>query len=147
WVHKGDVFAVYRTSARNSSGRIASFPEQRAVVQIQQEPKSGTAVGKVISRGESNPLPGSQTSVIFRCVKLPAVTGPLRLRLVDEKGQPHVRAVQIRVHSQGFQKGLSNEEEVLNPDNGGLFVSKKTYDQLAYVRVVTGANEIAKIPI
>ncbi len=146
WVHKGDVFALYRVMPKNSQGKTRAYLEYDTLVQILDEPKSGTTTAKVVARGKKNPLPSAPTYT-FRCVKIPAVTAPLRLRLVDDKGQAHVRAIQIRVHSQAFQDGLSNEEEVLNPDTGGLFVSKRTYDQLAYVRVVTGAVEIAKIPI
>src|SRR5207302_13458 len=39
------------------------------------------------------------------------------------------------------------EEDVLNPGRNGLFVSKNSYDQLAFARVVTGSTSIARFPV
>jgi hypothetical protein len=146
WVHKGDVFALFQVMPKTSQGKIHAAQVPDCVIHIMDSPKGGVAEGKVVFRGRDNPV-GRQGAGGFRCVKLSTVNGSMRLRLIDDKGQPHVRALQVRVHSQAFQEGFSSEEEVLNPDRGGMFLSKKTYDQLAYVRVVTGATEIAKIPV
>lgn len=146
WVHKGDVFAVYEALPKNSQGKVRAVRVPETVVQVQDEPKNGRCNVKVIHRSAKNPTLDAGSSSGFRCVKVPSVAAPMRLRLVDEKGQPHVRTLQIRVHPDGFQQAESRDEEVLNPDRGGLFVSKRTYDRIAYVRVVTGATQIAKLP-
>jgi hypothetical protein len=75
------------------------------------------------------------------------VNGPMRLRLVDRTGMPHTRTLQVWVHPEAFQKGALHDEEVVNPDHAGTFVSRTSYNQIAYVRVVTGGNQIAKFPV
>ena len=147
WVHKGNVFALFQVMPKNSQGKIRAGVVPDSVIHIVESPKNGASAAQVVFRGKENPTSRAGATGGFRCVKLSTNNGPMRLRLIDDKGQPHVRALQVRVHSQAFQEGFSAEEEVLNPDRGGMFVSKKTYDQLAFVRVVTGATEIARMPV
>jgi hypothetical protein len=149
WAHKGDVLALY--GILPPSGGTSRFDRgERAVdsiIQLTDEPKNGAAPCRVIHRGEFSPLDRRGSALGFRCIKIAATTGPMRLRLVDERGRPHNRAVQVRVHAHEFKSGESPDEEVLNPDRDGVFVSKKLYENMCFVRVVTGARAIAQMPV
>ncbi len=146
WVKPGDVFAVYLASTARGGVKGRSQREFDTLVRITEEPKNGEAAGKLYFR-YTNPLSKASANAALRCIKLGAASGPMRLRLLKEDGQPHTGTLQVRVHSQGFQKGDPGDEEILNPDKGGLFVSRKSYDHIAFARVVTGANQIAKVPV
>jgi hypothetical protein len=145
-VKPGDVFAVYVAAPAKAGVKPRAQRELDALVRITEEPKAGEAAGKLYFR-YVNPLSKANANAVLRCIKVGAFSGPMRLRLVREDGQPHSGTLQVRVHSQGFQTVASADEEILNPDRGGLFVSRKNYDQIAFARVVTGANQIAKIPV
>jgi len=145
WVQKGDVFALVRMSA-SRGGAVKGIVEPDSYVQVMQEAAAGKAPAKLAYRSRFNPLT-QQGGAGFRCVKLPTSSGPLRLRILDEKGQPHSKALQIRVHSESFQTGESPEEEVVSPDAAGMFVSRRAYQNMAYVRVVTGASQLARLPV
>ncbi len=148
WVHRDDVFALYQVMPKNGQGKIRAAHVPDTVIRMTEDSRDGAAVGQVVYRGRTNPVAGASAIGGFRCVKMSTVIGPMRLRLIDDKGQPHVRALQVRVHPQAFQEGFSSEEEVLNPDRGGVFISKTKYNQVAYVRVVTGGStEIARMPV
>lgn len=144
WIKKGDVFALAKMTV--AAGQERGTLEKDTLVQVLQDPVGGKAPCKVSYRQKINPL-AQRGSAGFRCVKLPTSTGPLRLRILDDKGQPHAKALQIRVHSEAFQSGESAEEELVSPDSSGLFISRRPFDNMAYVRVVTGASQIARLPV
>jgi hypothetical protein len=146
WIQKGDILAlVYMSAPRPPDNMSRGAIEPDSFVQVLQNPAGGKAPCRVVYRGRFNPLT-QRGSVSFRCVKLPTVVGPLRLQILDDKGQPHAKALQIRVHSESFQTGESAEEEVLSPDKG-MFISSRPYENIAFVRVVTGASQIARMPV
>jgi hypothetical protein len=147
WVKPGDVFAVYVAFPARAGGKPRAIREIDSIVRVTDEPKNGAADGKLFYRAKDSPLGKASATAVLRCIKLGAAAGPMRLRLVKDDGQPHTGTLQVRVHSQGFQKGDPGDEEILNPDRGGLFVSRKNYDHIAFARVVTGANQIARIPV
>ncbi|HEV3144147.1 MAG TPA: hypothetical protein VGZ47_09710 [Gemmataceae bacterium] len=151
WVHRGDIFALVQvsppTGPADKTPRAKRLPD--TLVQLLDDPKKGTCPARVVYRGIKNPLASPGRAAGFRCVKLDAVRGgTLRLRLVDfTTGQPLTKALQVRVHPEGFQSGESADDEVLIAEPNGLFVSKRKYDGIAFVRVVTGATVLAKIPV
>lgn len=151
WVHPGDVFALYRVApaARNGAegAKERVFRELDTIVRITGEPKNGACTAKIVHRAAENPVEKAPASISFRCIRLSANRGPMRLRLVNELGQPHNRTLQVRVHTEGFQTEEAVDEEIINSDRGGLFISKRSYDQLAYARIVTGARQIARVPV
>jgi predicted nuclease with TOPRIM domain len=146
WVHKGEVFALVKiVNARGGETRGIRIEDTLLVAN--DSPKNGVVECTVAFRGQENPLMVQGGSILgYRCIKLGTVAGPLRMRLVDDRGQAHTRTLQIRVHPQKFVTGESPDEEVINSDRG-LFVSKKSYDHVAFVRVVTGARIIAQFPV
>lgn len=147
WVKAGDVFAVAVVSpARNDQTPRVSI-QRDILVRVMDRPKNGEAPARVIFRSTENPLTRLATNQSIRCIRMGAGVGPVRLRLVDDRGQPHTRVLQLRLHPQAFQEGLSPDEEVLNPDRAGLFVSRRTYDQMAFARVITGGTQIARLPV
>jgi hypothetical protein len=146
WVHKGDVFAVYRIMA-GDAGKERGTVEANVLVKLTDDPKNGTAPGRVIYRKQANPLKTPAGELGFRCIRLATIVGPMRLRLVDDRGQPHTRTLQVRVHPEKFLTDINPQEEVLEPERGGLYTSKRSYENMCYVRVVTGTQMIARIPV
>src|SRR5262245_19800838 len=112
WVKAGDVFAVYLAFPARAGGKPRAIREIDALVRISDEPKSGAADGKRYFRAKDSPLSKASASAALRCIKLGAASGPMRLRLIKDDGQPHTGALQVRVHSQGFQKGDPGDEEI-----------------------------------
>jgi hypothetical protein len=147
WVKPGDVFALYKAAPTRAGGKVLAQRETDALVRITDDPKNGEALAKLYYRSKDNPLSKSSANLGFRCVRLGASSGPMRLRLVRDDGQAHTGTLQVRVHSQAFQEGVSADEEILNPDRGGLFTSRRNYDQIAFARIVTGATVIARVPV
>src|SRR5262249_61277550 len=86
---KGDVFAVVQVPTGSGSGRLV--PD--AIVQVETPPGEGeaTCTGNLFWR--RNPPSGAGVAG-YRCVKLGAARGPLRVRLVQLKpdGSPGVAA-------------------------------------------------------
>ena len=147
WVKAGDVFAVALVQPARNDQAARSVLQPDTLVRVVDPPKNGEASVRVIFRRSENPLRRLSAGQSFRCIRIGAGTGPVRLRLVDERGQPHTRTLQIRLHAQAFQEGVSPDEEVLNPDRGGLFVSRRSYSQMAFARVITGGTQIARLPV
>src|SRR5262245_1930118 len=146
WVRKNDVFSVYGIVGAGDK-RERGKREPDTLVQVTDDPKNGTAPARIVFRNKENPLKNTASYLGFRCIRLDAAVGPMRLRLVDERGVPHARALQIRVHPEKFQTGISQQEEILDPDRGGLYVTKRNYENVAFVRVVTGTQMIARVPV
>jgi hypothetical protein len=147
WVRPGDVFAVSIVTNVRGEQPNRKVVQRDILVRVVEPTTNGVAPVRVVYRSSDNPLARLTASQSVRCIRMGASHGPVRLRLVDDRGQPHTRTLQIRLHSQAFQEGLSPDEEVVNPDRGGLFISRKSYDQLAFARVITGGAQIARLPV
>jgi hypothetical protein len=147
WVRPGDVFAVSIATNPRGDQPPRTVVQRDLLARVVDLSKNGTATVQVVYRSAENPFARMAPNQSARCIRMGTGVGPVRLRLVDDRGQPHSRTLQIRLHSQAFQEGLSPDEEVVNPDRGGLFVSRKSYDQMAFARVITGGTQIARLPV
>ena len=150
WVHRGDIFALVQVlpplRPEDKAPRAMRVPD--TLVQLTDDPKKGACPARILYRSEKNPLTVPSRALGYRCIKLDTVRSNLRLRLIDAAtGQPITKALEVRVHSEGFQSGESADDEVLIPERNGLFLSKRKYDGIGFARVVTGARVIAKIPV
>jgi tetratricopeptide (TPR) repeat protein len=139
-VNEGDVFAIVQV------GRAGSQVVPEAYLQAVEEPKDGMVACLLLARfgddaSKLKALPGGFLG--YRCLKLGAVQGPLRLRLVDDQGQPlHGLRVEVaRASSQPSReaKGLT--------DRDGLVDARATYDRLALVWVLHQGTAKARIPV
>lgn len=147
WARKGDVFAVMRVlPGRGQTGERAERIND-TIVQLTEDPKKDSCQARIVYRPRTNPLSNPGIATGFRCIRMATSVGPVRIRLVDETGQPHTRTLQVRLHSDRFQQSDSPEEEVVNPDRNGVFTSKNLYDRLGFARIVTGATSIARMPV
>ena len=153
--NKGDVFAVVAVYQQQQGDerieRGQRIPD--TVIHLLSEPKNGAASAELVFRpkvGQSNPLQSLAGVQGFRCIKLGTTVGPVRLRLVDDRGQPHTRGLQVRLHANRFQTTAdpAPDEEALAPDpRSGLFISKNNYEQMAFARVVTGSVQLTRFPV
>jgi hypothetical protein len=145
WVQRGDIFALVQVDP--TGGKEMIYPVNDTLVQLTDDPKGGECPARVVSRAEKNPMLAAPRGHTFRCIRLGAVQGPLRLRLVDASGLPHKSALQLWVHTEAFQTGPPKDEEVINSDRGGSFLSVRNYDRIAFVRIITGGVSIAQVPV
>jgi hypothetical protein len=147
WVKKGDVFAVVKMP----NGNGASEPVTNAIVQVQDAPKEGVASGQLFWRFQPPVGP-----VNFRCVKLGAVSGPLRLRLIKSSTtkkdtvEPVDASLEIRRlgftgELQTFLKAATRhglfDGSGENPKDRGVF------DKVAFVSVVGNMRAVVAVPL
>lgn len=140
-VQQGDVFAI----AQVSGGGRQVVPE--AYLHVVEEPRSkeGIFYGRLLARYADEakklqePAGGAQG---YRCQKLAAVQGPLRLRIVDDKGQPQA-GLRIEVARPGANPNRENKGLT---ERDGTVDTKADYDRLALVWVVHN-NTARRIPV
>jgi tetratricopeptide (TPR) repeat protein len=146
WAQRGDVFALVQVVP---GAKEKVFPVPDTLLQLTDDPKGGACTAQVIFRFEKNPMVDAPKGQTFRCIRLGTIQGPVRLHLVDLNGQPHrnLASFQLWIHPTAFQNGPAHEEEAVSADNNGTFVSTKSYDRLAFARIITGGSSIARIPI
>lgn len=145
WVKKGDVFAVVKMP----NGNGASEPVTNAIVQVQDAPTNGVAAGQLFWRFQPPVGP-----VNFRCVKLGAVNGPLRLRLVKSSPMKkdtlepidatlEIRRLGFTGEAQTVLKGATRHgifDGSLNPKDG-------VFDRVAFVSVVGNVRAVVAVPL
>lgn len=143
WVKKGDVFAIAQVAKVAGGQRSLRVPE--AYLQAVEEPKNGTVVCRLWKRyGDPASNLDEKAALGYRCVKLGAGDGPLRLRLVDDKGLP-LDGLQIEVGRHGFDKdmkyqGTTKTEGLLPP-------TEDSYSNLAFVLVLSRREPVARVPV
>ena len=155
WLKTGEVFAVVAIQRRLPAQPNTKGPTKTKAVQIGKriddvllrvvgEPRDGVIPCQIFYRREV-PLP-TRGVLGFRCVKLGTTTGPLRLKLVDAAGIPQKGAsLQVYAHANGFPQGDKEADSTVNRD--GVFVSKEQFANVAFVRVLLGNRQLARIPI
>jgi len=161
WVKKGDVFAavqmneVRRTSTRAAKdkakaepGLVGSSAGSRVdgvLFQVVDGPRNGVCVCKLHNRYRS--LPHNPGFLGYRCVKLGTGEGTLRLQLTDPTGAPFsVNTVQPRAGTLDFPDITPREREEMT-FSGGLFTSKESFKNIAFVMVRSGEAPVARIPV
>lgn len=159
WVKKGDIFAVIQISqytSRTPTKKDAKTPSKEVVktvgvrmegliLQAANDARQGEVACTMFTRYE-DPLPIRGRILGYRCIKLGVTDAPLRLQLVDEKGNPHkLGSLQVRVHPERFPDLATEGEDA--PLINGVFQSKRTFSGMALVRVSIGERPLARIPI
>ena len=156
WVKKGDVFAVVqvrenRRPARPAKGKEApsATTGQRldgVLLQVQDTPRSGTAVCKLHTRFRGG-LPRDGATVGYRAVKLGTAETPVKLRLTDGAGNPLKGAnIRVRAGEADFPAdGSRDREELALAD--GVYTSKEPIKNMAFVVVTSNDAPVARIPL
>ena len=158
WIQIGEVFAVIRLQQerRKIAGNPARKVAPRVVLatvgkrlpdlllRVVAQPAEGGVLCEMLNRYE-NPL-GTPAALGFRCVKLGTISAPLKLQLVDHNGAPWKAApLQVLARADGYPPGNFEGDRTINRD--GIFTSKAVFTNVAYVRVLMGANNIARFPV
>jgi hypothetical protein len=140
-VNKRDVFAVSVVTTAKQG-----FEVPWTLLQVTREPQNGVCECKVLHRFE-NPLPDGPTIRGYRCLKLATSKAPVRLHFVSEKpGQPLPAGLEVVVSQNGF-KGDSADEQ-LSTEAGGYVQTDKSYENVAFVRVMRGGRATrVRLPI
>lgn len=147
WVRKGEVFALVRIS-QGAGGRWP-FRVPYALLQVEETTKEGVCVCKLYHR-YTDPLAMGSGTLGYRCIKLGTTQAPLRLRFVEEEAKsPTPRPnLQVNVRREGFRgEEATREQGTTNAD--GVFQTSpdKPYRHLAFVTVLDGGTEKARIPV
>lgn len=163
WVKKGDVFAVVqvkqgrRTLPKVPKGKAKAEKAEPALPAISgtrvdgvllhviDGPRNGLCVCKVYNRYKDQ-LPRDGSTLGYRAVRLGTGEGLLKLQLTDASGSPHRSdAVQARVGVNDFPDAARDREEMKFSE--GVFTSRETFKNIAFVVVKSGDLPLARIPI
>jgi tetratricopeptide (TPR) repeat protein len=142
WAKKGDIFAVSQIVSRGSA--LRAYRREWTLLQVAEEPKDGVCKCQLFNRWD-NPLPSDPRVLGYRCLKLGTTQAPLRLRIVsDDPLKTPWKGLRVEISAQGFQGNMS-ERTATNGD--GLIKSEQAYQNVAFVRLFTGANVLARVPV
>ena len=153
FAQRGDVFALVQivpaSKAEGTTAKEIAFPVDDTYLQLIDDPKGGECPARLVYRFDKNPLIDAPKGQQFRCIRLGTTHGPIRMRIVDAGGRPHrnVSNLQLWVHSEAFQNGPQHDEESVNVDRNGMFVSSHSYDRIAFARVISGGSSVARVPL
>lgn len=144
WVKKGDILAVAQVTKVGAGQRAARVPE--AFLQVTEEPKNGACICRLWKRyGDPASNLDEKAALGYRCVKLGTADGPLRLRLVDDKGLP-LDGLQVEVGRHGFDKKDDMKYQGTTKSEG-LLQTEDSYSNLAFVVVLSRREPIARVPV
>lgn len=158
WVKMGDVFAVVQirqerrraAAPKNNKGParpITSLTGHRldgVLLRVIGEQRDGVIPCQMFHRFEG-PFE-SRGGVGYRCVKLGATEGSLKLQLVDANGQPYKgTAIQVYARADDYPDGLKEAERTTSEH--GYYESKEKFANVALVRVLLGNRRLAQLPI
>jgi hypothetical protein len=142
-VHRGDVFAVVQVNRLGGPQRVRD-----TLLQVVEPPNSdGICICRLHARPRDDPATrlADQPGVLgYRCVKLGTSEGPLRLRLINERGLPHAD-----LDIWASQTGLDDLGRRLDRTgrDGSIDSQSEKFSQVAFVTVKQGQAAVAKIPI
>jgi hypothetical protein len=139
WVKPGQVFAVSRISEQG--GRRQAARLEWALLEVAEPPVKGVCRCRYRHRYQEDTLTESPGVLGYRALRLPTVTGPLKLQLLDDAAQP-LDGVRVRVRQTADAKP---EELITNRD--GLATTRANYAHLALVQVLSGDAVRAQFPV
>jgi len=145
WAKQGDLFAIAQVARAGAGVRLARVPE--AFLQVVEPPKDGVCVCRLWNRyaDPASKLVEDKTTLGYRCLKLGTSEGPLRLRLVDDKGLP-LDGLQVEVGRHGFDR-QDDLKFAGTTKSEGLLQTEESYTNLAFVRVLSHRDLVARVPV
>ena len=146
WVKKDDVFALVQVNRRGGKE-----PVRETLLQVVEPPNAdGVATCRLFARRPDEPaaqlasVPGLDG---YRCLKLGTADGPLRLRLVNERGLPHAN-LQVKAGHGSFESASSAPDVAKSTDRDGFLDSRdKKFPHAAFVLVSHGESLVARLPV
>jgi hypothetical protein len=142
WVDVNDVFAVAQVS-RSGSG-LQSARVRWALLQVSRAPDRGRCLCRYYHRFQDDTLTGQPDVLGYRCLRLATVRGPLRIRFLDFKTHAPLDGLQVHVGAAGFQGTM---KRFATNDKGLLPQTEDTYANVAFVKVMSGGEVRARIPV
>jgi hypothetical protein len=151
WVKKGDVFAIAQVPASGGPGQ----PVESAILVVQDPPKDEARDGVCTGRLFHRFLPPSGSASGYRCLKLAALRGPVRLRFVTAGPNRTLRPLAEPLSLEIRRHGFEGEKTTLltgSPDSFGIYDSsregeKGLFENVAFVTVLRGGSPAAKVPV
>jgi tetratricopeptide (TPR) repeat protein len=142
WARKDDVFAI----AQVNRGGPQRTPD--AYLQVIDGPKAGICTCRLLARyadaaSRLNEGPGTQG---YRCLRLGTTEGPLRLRVIDDKGAGQT-GVRVLVSALGFDPLKDDFKPVGVPDRDGLVRPERPFRNIAFVRMMATGAAVAQVPV
>jgi hypothetical protein len=128
--------------------RIVGAPREYTLLKVRVISANGDCRCDVFTRFDKG-LPTHFPGVVgVRVMKLPAVEGPVRVRLVDKDGKPHPRANVVSIAGTDFgyarEPGAADGFTVLRD---GTFKSTKTLTQVACLSVSFSPTWVERFPV
>jgi hypothetical protein len=140
WIAPGDVLRVVRVVKDKERGE----PLDWVLLRVSKELKDGRYLCRLFNRYEGDDL-GEPAGVLgYRCLRVSAGPGRVRLRLVDEKTGRPLDGLVVRVRRSDFAEGRA--EDLVTPASG-LVVSGEVYDKAAFAQVVVNGDPKAQLPV
>ncbi len=144
-IKKDQIFALAQILQAGTGKRAVRVRE--AFLQVVEEPKQGVCICRLINRyrDDASKLMEKPGVLGYRCLKLGSDEGPLRLRLVDDKGLP-LDGLQVEVGRHGFDRKDGFKPRG-STKGGNLPFSPEKYEHLAFVKVLYRRTLIAQVPV
>jgi hypothetical protein len=136
WLAKDGICAL--AQIKKGSKGLRSFRVEWALLRVTDPPKDGICRCQLIKR-YTNPLESGSTVLGYRCLKLAGTTGPLRLRLINDKDRVPLAGRTITINADDF--GPKPKEELTTQADGTIH-SKEVYQNIAFVRVLDAGRDI-----
>ena len=154
WVKKDDIFAVFHTYSDGRNPELVPW----ALLQVKEAPQDdvpdSACTGMLFWRYKPLPSAEGRGHAGYRCVKLGATRGPVRLRLFQQGKDgkvigPLTDTLDIR------RTGFRGEGEITNSPNAvtGIYDSAvsnpnvEPFDRVAFITVRKGRQERAYLPL
>jgi hypothetical protein len=147
WVKKGDVFSLVRVLPG-----VAGQQVPWAVLHVEEEPRGGVCEARLYSRYRLTRASG------LHCIKLGTTTGPLRLRLMQEKPGGALAPLESQMTVQFRRRGFRGEDTTVlslgtkgvgDVDTASLPEPRERgrFTNLAFVSVLSGGTLRARMPV
>ncbi len=143
WVKKGEVFALVKVE-----GSAVGTHLPWALLQVVEPPKDGVCQCKLFSRYQLGPVTG------VRAVMLGTTSGPVRLRLLEEKPNrelgPLSTAITVELRREGFEGEEGSRLSLTTSRGKDLDTTKSkngTFDKIVFVSVSRDGTLRARVPI
>ena len=140
WVQRGQVFSISRISKQRGQERAQRL--EWAALEVLDVSPGGACRCRYWHRYAEDTLREGAGTLGHRALRLPTTTEPVKLQLLDDTTLQPLDGVRVQVLKPGADKG----PELLT-DRDGLAVTRGNFDQLAIVRVYSGATARAQFPV
>ncbi len=141
WLGEDCILQPYWV-VRQRSGPSLRVPIPNTVLRMKR--RQGRTQAVVVSN-LTDPLRPRARVTGFEAVRISTCAGRLRLRVVDaETGGPALNCL-VYANDRGFDQ-LGDEDGLGDPDPNGYVLSRRSFSNLAYIRIAQGGS-VVRIPL